>query len=811
MITSLWKSRRKFSKLKLSFHFLLQNPQDGRNRLKRWIMIGDHHQLPPVVQNQAFQKYSNMEQSLFARFVRLGVPYVMLDKQGRARSEIASLYSWRYKTLGNLPHVEALPLFQHANAGFGFPFQLINVPDFNGMGETQPSPYFYQNLGEAEYAIALYTYMRILGYPAEKISIITTYNGQAQLLRDVAERRCANNPLIGLPGKISTVDKYQGQQNDFIILSLVRTKNIGHIRDVRRLVVALSRARLGLYVLARSEIFMNCFELTPAIKIFAQYPPKLILLPFEPYPTERKLKERSTLGEPLQIEDTVHMTHFVHEFYMSNLDSLRASYEEVLAEYQQSIRQLAPPSQTDEGLGAETEAEKRSREALEKQRQKEELDKKEADIVFEDMDFERMEEPPNESQNKRMTTAAEKMNGETPDCEKMTLEDSDDVVTPWSVTSSSAAGVDYDKLIVKFGCRKLTEELVERFEKVTGHKPHPMLRRGMFFAHRDLSAILDRKEQGKPFYLYTGRGASSGSLHLGHLVPFIFTKWLQDVFDVPLIIQMTDDEKFLWKDIKIDEAKKMARENIKDIISVGFDPAKTFIFNNLDYMCPPFYENVVKVWKVVNNNQARAIFGFTPEDNLGKAAFPAIEAAPCFASSFPHVFGKRTDLPCLIPCAIDQDPFFRMARDVAPRLKYPKPALIYSTFLPALQGAQTKMNASEPNTCVFLSDTAKQIKNKINKYAFSGGQPTVEEHREKGGNCEVDISYQFLRFFLEDDEKLEEIRQKYTKGEILTGELKAMAVAEVTRVVLLMQERRKTVTDATVEEFTAIRSLAYSY
>lgn len=71
-----------------------QNPQDGRSRLKRWIMIGDHHQLPPVVQNIAFQKYSNMEQSLFARFVRLGVPHVLLDQQGRARAEyVLDIYS----------------------------------------------------------------------------------------------------------------------------------------------------------------------------------------------------------------------------------------------------------------------------------------------------------------------------------------------------------------------------------------------------------------------------------------------------------------------------------------------------------------------------------------------------------------------------------------------------------------------------------------------------------------------------------------------------------------------------------------------
>lgn len=64
---------------------LLQNPEDGFSRLKRWIMIGDHHQLPPVIKNMAFQKYSNMEQSLFTRIVRLGVPTVDLDGQGRAR------------------------------------------------------------------------------------------------------------------------------------------------------------------------------------------------------------------------------------------------------------------------------------------------------------------------------------------------------------------------------------------------------------------------------------------------------------------------------------------------------------------------------------------------------------------------------------------------------------------------------------------------------------------------------------------------------------------------------------------------------
>ena len=68
--------------------------------------------------------------------------------------------------------------------------------------------------------------------------------------------------------------------------------------------------------------------------------------------------------------------------------------------------------------------------------------------------------------------------------------------------------------------------------------------------------------------------------------------------------------------------------------------------------------------------------------------FPAVQAAPSFSSSFPFIFGGKKDVTCLIPCAIDQDPYFRMTRDVAPVLKFKKPALLHSTFFPALQGKQ---------------------------------------------------------------------------------------------------------------------------
>merc|ERR1712110_752590 len=172
---------------------------------------------------------------------------------------------------------------------------------------------------------------------------------------------------------------------------------------------------------------------------------------------------------------------------------------------------------------------------------------------------------------------------------------------------------------------------------------------------------------------------------------------------------------------------------------------------------------------------------------------------------------NREDIPCLIPCAIDQDPFFRITRDVAPRLGYPKPALIHAIFFPALQGAGSKMSSSDPNSNITLTDTQNQIKKKVNKYAFSGGKVTVEEHREKGGDCEVDISYQWLRFFLEDDEELEQIRKDYSAGQLLSGEIKAKLIACIQPIIKDFQEKRSAVTDQDVKDFMTTRKLKFDY
>ena len=192
----------------------LQDPIEGEMPLQRVVLCGDHLQNSPIISNLAFRQYANLEQSLFHRFVRLGVPVITLDQQGRARPSLSELYKWRYENLRDLPNVMDGAEFKQANTGFLYDHQFIDVPEYRGAGEMQPTPHFIQNLGEAEYSVAIYQYMRLLGYPASKISILTTYAGQRALLQDVLGHRCAKNRLFGLPKIVTTVDKYQGEQND---------------------------------------------------------------------------------------------------------------------------------------------------------------------------------------------------------------------------------------------------------------------------------------------------------------------------------------------------------------------------------------------------------------------------------------------------------------------------------------------------------------------------------------------------------------------------------------------------------------------
>jgi len=347
-------------------------------------------------------------------------------------------------------------------------------------------------------------------------------------------------------------------------------------------------------------------------------------------------------------------------------------------------------------------------------------------------------------------------------------------VTPWEVEGK----IDYTRLIKEFGTSALAPEIVRKIEKLAGDS-HMFLRRGFVFSHRDMDLVLKDYESGKGFFLYTGRGPS-GAMHIGHLAPLIFTKWLQDKFKVNLYIEITDDEKFLQKpQLSYEQVQKQAEADILDIAAVGFDPDRTFIFKDTEYI-RHMYPHAIKIGKKVTFSTVKAVFGFNNQTNIGLMFYPTLQIVPTF-------FEKKR---CLIPAAIDQDNYWRIQRDVAESIGYHKVAAIHNKFLPPLTGMEGKMSASIAETAIYLSDDEKTVKQKVMKYAFSGGQPTVEEHRKLGGNPDVDVSFQWLSIlFEEDDKKITQIHDDYKSGKLLSGEMKQILVEKLNA--FLREHRRR--------------------
>lgn len=277
----------------------------------------------------------------------------------------------------------------------------------------------------------------------------------------------------------------------------------------------------------------------------------------------------------------------------------------------------------------------------------------------------------------------------------------------------------------------------------------------------------------------------------------IFTKHLQDVFKANLFFQMTDDEKFLFRqETDFEDSHRWTYENILDIIAVGFDSKRTVIISdtkNIQHL----YEIAIKAAKHMTFSTVKAVFGFQDSSNIGIIFFPAIQSVPAFLPS--SVSGKS--VPCLIPAAIDQDPYWRITRDVAPKLGFPKPAQIHCQFLPGL-GKGGKMSASMPETAIFTTDTAEIAERKIMN-AFTGGRATVEEQRKLGANPDICPVYYYEYFlFMDDDKEIEQLRRDCMSGRLLCGECKQILVRRVIPFLHEHQAKREKAKDH-VDEFLA--------
>lgn len=458
------------------------------------------------------------------------------------------------------------------------------------------------------------------------------------------------------------------------------------------------------------------------------------------------------------------------------------------------------------------------------------------------------------------------------------VEETESKITPWEVKGK----VNYMAQIKHFGTKAIDGELIKRIETVTGMPVPTCIRRGLVYSHLDLELLLESVNKGTPMYIYTGRGPSAGRMHLGHLVPFKLALYLQRAFNCIIVIQMSDDEKYLFKDgsgsVDLDRYRKYSYDNARDIIACGFDLKKTLIFSNIECNAGDLYFNNVLIMKATPMSMIKATYGLgeiLPESvlkvlhdelitetskpqteqnknkidditgtikkftgssasSVGQCIWPVFQSSPAFCTSFKDIFAEsilhtlrnRKDLPeyivkqykkvlkelktigaeqsimCIVPMAIDQAPYFRMARDVASILKCPKPAVIHSEFLPGLQQSHEKMSTTDTgSSTLFLDMTPEQVKKTIKKYAFSGGKDNLADHQKYGGDIRVDICYQYLTFFLDDDNKLKEIADAYTSGRLSSGNLKEYTADVVAKEIATHREALSHVTDDVVKEF----------
>ena len=353
---------------------------------------------------------------------------------------------------------------------------------------------------------------------------------------------------------------------------------------------------------------------------------------------------------------------------------------------------------------------------------------------------------------------------------------------PWDVKGE----VNYDKLIKEFGITPL-KQLPDIFEREL------LFRRKIIFAHRDIQRILEAIKNKKKFVMMTGL-MPTGKFHLGHAIlakQFIFYQNL----GAKIYIAVADIEAYNARAQSLEESRKIAiEEYLTNYIALGLQPKNVEIYfqseRSKDAKKSNAYYRLQNILaRHATFNEFKAVYG---EITPGKMLSALLQASDMLHPQLPEF---ENQCPVVVPVGIDQDPHLRIARDISKRVKinFTQLSSTYHLFAPGLKGPTEKMSASDPNSFIALTDDPKTVKTKINKYAFSGGQHTLEEHKAKGGNPDVDVSFQYLKMLLEpDDKKLEEIYNNYKLGKLTTGELKVYTINKLNEFLKEHQEKRET-------------------
>jgi len=301
---------------------------------------------------------------------------------------------------------------------------------------------------------------------------------------------------------------------------------------------------------------------------------------------------------------------------------------------------------------------------------------------------------------------------------------------------------------------------IESIEGIKDRLPrNKFLEMNLVIAHRDFDKLLDLYGAGKKFAVVSGRGPS-GPLHLGHLYLFKFVKFLQDTYSAEVFIPLSDDEKFVFNKLKdFDEGKYWALDNARIILSLGFDEKRTHIYLSSEQKW--VYKYALLFSRKLTISAVKSAFGINDSSNVGVPFYAAVQIA--------HILQPTIDmgLPVVVPIGLDQDVYMRLSRDVSDRLGLLKPASLYIRFIKGLNGEP--MSSSIPETAIYVNDSDDEVRRKIMN-AFTGGQPSIEEHRRLGGSPEKCVVFEWLKAFVFSSLKEAERHAELCRnGELICG------------------------------------------
>ncbi len=356
-------------------------------------------------------------------------------------------------------------------------------------------------------------------------------------------------------------------------------------------------------------------------------------------------------------------------------------------------------------------------------------------------------------------------------------------IDPWGDVSAS----DYEAKMENFGIDSFAEH------KDTLPELNRYMRRDIIYGQRDFGTVAEAIADGDDFAMMTGL-MPSGTFHFGHKMVADQMIYYQEQGG-ELFVAVADLEAYATRDMSLQEAREIAiEEYLINYIALGLDPENlTFYFQSEG--SPHYHARSKQFSRHVTQSEVEAIYG---DISPGKTTSALTQVADILQPQFEEHGGPR---PTVVPIGTDQDPHIRLTRDIAARFQeqeFIKPAATYHKFMRGLQGG--KMSSSKPTSYIALTDTVEDAKDKIDR-AKTGGQQSLDEHREQGADVSEDMVFELLAYHLiEDDDRLDEIYQAYDSGEMLSGELKQIVKDRLEEFLTEHQERREQARDR-LDEF----------